>query len=71
MWPLGWLGSTSDYEVVGTIRRVIMLEDEDEWEWVGDAGLEKEDDHWETIGETSRSRTSYAKVLQQQVAQCQ
>ena len=60
-----------DYEVVSRIRPVIMLEDEDEWEWVGDVGLEREDDHWETIGETSRSRTSYAKVLQQQVAQCQ
>ncbi|KAM5546118.1 hypothetical protein V8D89_000244 [Ganoderma adspersum] len=69
--PMKSRGSTRDYEVVGTIRRVTLLEDEDEWEWVGDVGLEREDDHWETIGETITSRTSYAKVLQRQVAQCQ
>ncbi len=52
-----------------TVRRVLMLEDEDEWEWVGDAGLglEREDDHWETIGDTVSVRASYAKVLQRQV----
>ncbi|PIL28816.1 hypothetical protein GSI_08861 [Ganoderma sinense ZZ0214-1] len=66
--PMKLRGPAREYEVVGTIPRVITLEDDDEWEWIADGGLEREDDHWETIGETISSRDSYAKVLQRQVA---
>ena len=58
-------GPKRDYEVVDTVRRVIVLDDDndsEEWEPAGDV-----EDDWEPIEETAAAgRLSYATILRRQ-----
>ena len=59
-------GPVKDYEVLQTGRRVIALEDDDDWEqW--DVGSEDtaESEDWEAVEDDRYRRASYATVLQQ------
>ncbi|KAI1792664.1 hypothetical protein LXA43DRAFT_309408 [Ganoderma leucocontextum] len=66
--PMKLRGPSREYEVVDTVRRVIVLEDEDGWEWDGDTELGREDDRWETVEDMASSRLSYAMILQRQIS---
>lgn len=60
------LGPAKEYEVVETVRRVIALEDDEEWEeWEIGSEDELDTDGWEDIEDEKHRHASYAMVLQQ------
>ncbi|PIL28703.1 hypothetical protein GSI_08747 [Ganoderma sinense ZZ0214-1] len=59
-------GPAKEYEVVETVRRVIALDDDDEWEeWEIGSEDELEFDEWEAVEDEKHRHASYAMVLQQ------
>ena len=61
-------GPAKDYEVLQTVRRVIALEDDDDWEqWDVGSEVTIESEDWEAVEDDRYRQASYATVLQQTV----